>query len=740
MTNRRQAMKSRSRYVLILPFLALLTGSQVAAESVGPYGGWIYDMKEDGGGRILAVASFGGIYRSSDNAESWAQIYNGALIFDPRSVAVNSSGHIFVGSEGINGVGLLRSTDDGASWQLLSNALSSTGAIDLLVTAGGTVFACTFDDGLYRSTNNGSTFTAVSSLPASFTTDVEVTSTGTLFVGTRFSSNRMYRSTDNGTTWQLAATGLAGEVNDIFIGALDEIFATTTSSVYKTTDNGATWVNLNPPNNGYNYPSVVLSNGDIYAAFHGNISVGGGVYRSTDGGATWMQDSGLPPKAIGRLLSTSSDMVFAGGLGYGVYRRISAMAGRGMDWESKNEGLASTWVTSIAEDVTSGNLYAGTAHAQVFRSTDSGLTWQSAASGIPVYEWIYSLAVNFDGTVFVSGAYNGIYRSTDQGDSWTNIYPVAATALACNAQGHVFAGQGSRMYRSTSNGDSWTFATLATVQNIGDIAFDGDVVYAATGTPSGFGSQGVYRSPDNGSGWAAFNTGLTNLNVTSVAVGPEEPPALGKAGALCRIRCGTDGSGLFDLDESSQTWWSNPLLPDGSVVDLEGRAFVLVLQLLSWALGDPADCTIDEFRAALAELKTIQAISNTRSPAKSVEPIVLIGTNGAGILREVLSPTDVGHAGAAPVAFHVAAPYPNPFHDRSTLSFALPEAGSVRVDVFDVSGRIVRTLADGAMPRGTHALVWDGRNAAGRVVGTGVYFYRVATASETVTSRAVLAR
>jgi hypothetical protein len=93
-----------------------------------------------------------------------------------------------------------------------------------------------------------------------------------------------------------------------------------------------------------------------------------------------------------------------------------------------------------------------------------------------------------------------------------------------------------------------------------------------------------------------------------------------------------------------------------------------------------------------------------------------------------------------PAAFQVSAPYPNPFRDTSTLSFTLPEAGPVRVDVFDVSGRLVRALADGAMPRGAHALEWDGRNDSGHAVGAGVYFYRLATTAETFTKRAVLAR
>lgn len=75
-------------------------------------------------------------------------------------------------------------------------------------------------------------------------------------------------------------------------------------------------------------------------------------------------------------------------------------------------------------------------------------------------------------------------------------------------------------------------------------------------------------------------------------------------------------------------------------------------------------------------------------------------------------------------------PSPNPFRRATTLELALPRAGRVRLDVFDISGRRVATLADAAFPAGRHAIVWDGRDTAGRPVATGVYFLRLAANGE----------
>ncbi len=310
-------MKGRSLSLLFVALIASLGWSPLAWSAVGPYGGWINDLKEDPSGRLLAATSFGGVYRSADDAESWQQIYGGMLNFDFVSIATNSSGHIFIGSEGhpFGGVGFVRSTDDGASWQILSNALNTKGARDLLVMPSGEIYACavSFNGGVYRSTNNGATFTVVSGLSSVSAADIEANSSGHLFVGTRFSGNRLYRSTDNGATWQLAQTGLTGDVNDIFIDATNTLYAATATGVFTSTNNGTNWVSLNAPGPGVNYPSVVVvPGGVIYAAFNPGI-FGGGVYVSTNGGGTWTQDPGLPPRGMGRLHRTSSGDLFAGG-------------------------------------------------------------------------------------------------------------------------------------------------------------------------------------------------------------------------------------------------------------------------------------------------------------------------------------------------------------------------------------------------------------------------------------------
>lgn len=85
----------------------------------------------------------------------------------------------------------------------------------------------------------------------------------------------------------------------------------------------------------------------------------------------------------------------------------------------------------------------------------------------------------------------------------------------------------------------------------------------------------------------------------------------------------------------------------------------------------------------------------------------------------------VGGTEAAPTAFALRQNRPNPFSGTTEIRFELPTETSVRLEVFDAQGRVVRTLADGSFPVGIHSVIWDQRDASGVHVRPGIYFYRI---------------
>jgi len=89
---------------------------------------------------------------------------------------------------------------------------------------------------------------------------------------------------------------------------------------------------------------------------------------------------------------------------------------------------------------------------------------------------------------------------------------------------------------------------------------------------------------------------------------------------------------------------------------------------------------------------------------------------------------------------NLAQNYPNPFNPNTTISFSLKESGMVTLHVFDVSGQLIRTLADKFYPAGTHSVIWNGRDSGGNRVASGVYFFRLTTGNYSKTRKMILLR
>jgi hypothetical protein len=80
-----------------------------------------------------------------------------------------------------------------------------------------------------------------------------------------------------------------------------------------------------------------------------------------------------------------------------------------------------------------------------------------------------------------------------------------------------------------------------------------------------------------------------------------------------------------------------------------------------------------------------------------------------------------------PTEFSIGS-HPNPFNPSTTISYALPENSSVRLEIVDMAGRRVMSLIDDTRPAGSHSVVWNGRNSNGAPLASGIYLYRFTAA------------
>ena len=133
------------------------------------------------------------------------------------------------------------------------------------------------------------------------------------------------------------------------------------------------------------------------------------------------------------------------------------------------------------------------------------------------------------------------------------------------------------------------------------------------------------------------------------------------------------------------------------------------------------------------ELLTVTLKALTAQPEEpSLVKVSVVDVNGK-LVDTILDQTN-----GVPTEFSLSQNYPNPFNPTTTISFGLPEAGNVKLVVYNLLGKEVQTLAVGPMEAGLYQAVWNSRNSFGRKVSSGVYFYRLTVDNKTVHTRKML--
>lgn len=95
---------------------------------------------------------------------------------------------------------------------------------------------------------------------------------------------------------------------------------------------------------------------------------------------------------------------------------------------------------------------------------------------------------------------------------------------------------------------------------------------------------------------------------------------------------------------------------------------------------------------------------------------------------------------SVPTAFELSQNYPNPFNPTTEIRFALPKASNVKLVVYDIIGRVVKTLVDQRLDAGGHRAMWSGRDESGKTVASGVYFYHIQADGFNATKKMVLTK
>lgn len=764
-------------------------GGRVTALAVAP-----------GGTTLYLGAAHGGVWKSDNSGANWAPISDvegmssiGALAMDPADPLTVwcGTGEANGSVDSYDGNGIWRTRDGGATWKHMGLAASgriSSVVVDpqdsqhILVGVMGRQFSTGPDRGLYRSTNGGASWTRVLFVNDSTGVgDIVVNPVhpDTMFCATwervrRNTYRRAYgpgcgiwRSVNRGATWTRLTTGLPAASDLVGRIALaiapsrpSTVYAQVGSGssngyvglgLYRTTDGGNTWTQRNTS-------ATFTNNFGGFVWYFGELGVdpvnadrvyamGLSVIRSNDGGAAWTGIGGsmhVDQHAIW-VDPANTNHIYVGNDG-GFFESVDGVtfeqsldlpitqfyagevdqtdATRVFGGAQDNSTVMSVtgpfgWFTILGGDgfqVVSDPVNPSVVFAE-WQNCCSGGGFRRSTSGGPsptgTSGWVSSDRFGWNTPIVMSPSDHNtllagsqyVYRSVNNGVNWAKIsgdlssspggslvYGTLTTLdISKTAPSLYYAGtDDGRVWRTLDGGGLWTniSAGLPTrwVTRVTADPVNSQVVYVTlSGFSSDYQAAMVYRSGDRGNTWTNISGNLPNIPANDLLVDPTDTQ---------RLYLATD-LGVWTTRNTGATWYEiGAGLPMTSVADLTlhqsaRRLFAFTHGRSAWSLD-------------LAAL-----------------PVSVLEDAPAAALR-------------------LAVPHPNPARAGARIALELPRAGDAQVVIYDVIGRRVSTLQQGALAAGRHEFAWTRRDDRGHRAAAGVYFVRATSGGATRTQRLVV--
>ena len=356
--------------------------------------------------KLIAADNSSQSYFSTDNGASWYTIetLDGALLW---SFYVKGD-TVYAG--GVNKI--YRSVDDGDTFIGIEVPFNyNYVSIYSITSIGQTLFMGTSFYGVYKSTDNGSTwFPANTGMGPKSIFTLAVTQSSFLVAGAYNAG--VYKSTDNGLNWNKSVIGFpAGSLVWTMCNSDQGLLAGTGDGLYKTTDNGNSWEKLTGVNDTINYGSVygiATRDQEIYAAI--TYQLNGIVYKSTDFGNTWTRSGNGFASDIQymRSIAVSGNNIVAGS-DQGIYYST----------DDGNNWILSNQTEGFFEEIsaTPNYLYAAAPYTGIFRSSDDGITW-APSFNVP---FNFSGITAMDNSAYAGSGTGGALYSNDNGISWDSV-------------------------------------------------------------------------------------------------------------------------------------------------------------------------------------------------------------------------------------------------------------------------------------------------------------------------------
>lgn len=697
---------------------AITSDGTLIVEESEEYGNLYYDLfSHDGGNSWVARKSqepWLSVFRtpsgslltsywtkSSDDGRTWQKFFDGGTLFFPPQPVAEA-----IDSDGSLCISVIHPGPNVPSKFTIDTVFDSVNG--RWFTYYDTTFYHYDTAGIYRvdSNGNGQGFIPIFTSSGfdyynSFVTTIAIGSDGSYYVGS--TDGRILCSKDR-ITWT-ALPSLGSEVYSMSTGLNGNVFAATASDSVFRLDSDWTFI-LNVYAN-YPFSTVVDRAGTLFV-------LGTRLYRSTDDGHTW-QALTFGATSLAMSFNANDDTLFASG--YGFFRSTND----GQDWLNLGTGLG---LISIGQLATSakGIFFAinpaGVYGDDDYISSDNGNTWIAPQSYYSPTWDLTSADTSFFGIIVD----NAIVKTSNNGASWDTVNSDVLNDLWSDVCGNLFVTTFplDTLFYSSDLGNSWHHSQASFNGLPAISSFTSD----STCTDYMFSGNTLYRSLDGGASWAQEGSPI-DLDVNSSRY-VQALLSLGNG----TIDVLTSENHILQTMDNAQTWHQQGILPANYVLSYTTTIVSFSNNLIVAGGGGV-------IRSTDQGVTWLNADSGIAVPSVSALAFSLNGelyaATGAGLYRSVnLSSAGVQPSSEQVPSIIVSQNSPNPFPQSTTISFTLPAASYISLNLFDATGREVARIASGYFNAGEHEVPFARGN-----LPAGVYFYRL-EANGSIETRAMV--
>lgn len=671
--------------ILVIGFTNIY--SQYQWKQIGPDGGYYENIQFDGKGNIYITSTYE-LLKSTNSGESWVKMNIPYLNKESRYVnnyVVLKSGKIFVEVYSYSNIDTVYVSDvNGANW-VKSNVFP------LLINQTGEIWGIDYNDKLYKSINDGETWSEVLSPAVSVKAFYSISNENYIVYD---KDGNIYTTFDGGKSFEQKKSSTASYTANLFRDNKQIIYLVDYNKVLKSKDNGKTWQEITAPVKLPAYLRLTESSaGELLLCAKNEI------YKSTDEGNTWTVKWQFNFTTLDIAINNNDLFCSISYDGVFKYNNTQNL------WEKKNNGL----YERFSRIINIGNTLILNNFSYIYKSTDLGLNWKNIAPS----NLINSFMVHNSGIISYKQSNGNVMFTLDKGETWEefsllNSGSVNSLMLINSNYFFSFSSSTNTIYQSNDKGKSWY--PVWYLGNFGPSQYASFAYKNEFEIYFSYGNK-VYKSNNYGKDWALHAQLTSDERINKIAISP-----YGHLFAICSRT-------VYDISIGIPRKLEIPDIGGGEVdIKFSEKGMMYIYSWYKFYLSDDFGITFKEILKGYPEKVYSAAIIGNS---------LFTVTNYAGVLTIQL---ENANPKKYPERFFTNN-FPNPFNGITNVVFYNEKQQKISLRIFDILGREIETIVSSELPQGFYKYSWSSKN-----ISSGIYFYRIQTSSYTETKKMILVK